>query len=128
MSHASFSLELGIQLLLSLVHWHGSSWMLAHYGTNLSAALTKEIITHFPCYKLIPQLAHCNIFFSRNRVDIYFNHDKVSQSLSWLRLDNSKHQGVFYYWMVFCCLSAQYLNVLLKDPEPYSLEGHVVSF
>lgn len=53
MSHASFSLEIGIRLLLILVPWHGSSWMFVHYRTNPSAALTKEIITHFPRYKLI---------------------------------------------------------------------------
>lgn len=57
-----------------------------------------------------------------------FNHDKVAQSLSRLRLDHRKHQGGFYYWVVFCCLSAQYLNILVEDPDTYSLEGHVVSF
>lgn len=63
MSCAFFSLELGMWLLLILVPWHRSSWMFMHYTTNLSTALTKEIITHFPCYKLIAQVAHCNIFF-----------------------------------------------------------------
>lgn len=33
-------------------------------------------------------------------MDFCFNHDKVAQSLSRLCLDNSKHQGGFYYWMV----------------------------
>lgn len=62
MSHASFSLELAIWLLLILAPWHGSSWMFMHYRTNHSAVLTKQIITHFPCYKLIAQVVNSNVY------------------------------------------------------------------
>lgn len=62
MSHASFSLELAIWLLLILAPWHGSSWMFMNYRTNHSAVLTKQIITHFPCYKLIAQVVNSNVY------------------------------------------------------------------
>lgn len=77
-----------------------------HYKTNLCRFNQRN-------WHSFPQLVVT--FFSR--VDFCFDHDKLAQSLSRLLLDNSKHEGGFYYSMVFRCLSAQYLNALLEDPD-----------